>query len=533
MSRQSPNALLVFPKFNPNLFWNLQAVCDVWGVRCPAPPLGLITVAALLPSSWNLRLVNRNAEELTDADLAWADLVMTGGMLPQYEDALVVIEMCKAHGKPVVVGGPDAMLRPDAYRHADFLVLGEAEGLIDQFVYAWSAGAETGVFEIEKFQVDVTKSPTPRFDLLNLRHYLYVGVQFSRGCPFNCEFCDIIELYGRVPRAKTNEQMLTELDTLYRLGHRGNVDFVDDNLVGNKKALKRFLPALIGWQKKRGYPFRFSTQASMNLSDDAELLRMLGEANFSLIFVGIESPDTSTLISMQKKQNTRRSLADSVHRIYQGGGMAVIAGFVVGFDNETASVAEAMTDCIEATSISVCMVGLLTALPGTQLTRRLEKEGRLLPFESGQADQCTGGLNFVTLRPRREVLADFRAILQKIYHPGAYFERVRTLGRLLDRPVLPRKFSLSNEWFELKGLARLTFSMTFRRTDLRPYFWRTVFDCLRYKPRNLEAVLVKSAFYLHLGSFAQFLISDLDRKIQAIDDEAARHPRTLKVAQPA
>jgi radical SAM superfamily enzyme YgiQ (UPF0313 family) len=532
MTRKSPNALLVFPKFNPNSFWNLQAVCDIWGARCPAPPLGLITVAALLPTSWNLRLVNRNAEELTDADFAWADLVMTGGMLPQQDDALAVIEMCRKRGKPVAIGGPDAMSSPDIYRHADFLVLGEAEGLIDQFVDAWAAGAAAGVFEGVKFQADVTKSPTPRFDLLKFEHYLYVGVQFSRGCPFNCEFCDIIELYGRVPRAKTNEQMLAELDTLYRLGHRGHVDFVDDNLIGNKKALKRFLPALTAWQKERGYPFQFSTEASMNLADDAELLRMLREANFFLVFIGIESPDTATLISMQKKQNTRRSLADSVHRIYQAG-MVVIAGFIVGFDNETASVAEAMADCIEATSIPVAMVGLLTALPNTQLTRRLEKEGRLLPFLPGAGDQCSAGLNFVTLRPRRDVLADFRDVLETVYEPDAYFERVRTLGRMLDRPSLPGQFSFAETWRELKGLGRLIRCVTFRRRDLGRQFWRTVIDCLRHKPRNMEFVLAMIAFYLHLGTFAQFLIKDLDRQIQVLDDEAARQPQTLKLAVPA
>jgi len=224
MLRNATNALLVFPKFNPNSFWNLRAVCDIWGARFPAPPLGLITLAALLPASWNLRLINRNAEALCEADLAWADLVMTGGMLPQQEDSLVVIALCKSHGKPVVVGGPDAMSSPETYAYADFLVLGEAEGLIDQLVAAWSDGAKTGVFKGEKFQVDVTKSPTPRFDLLDFNHYIYVGVQFSRGCPFNCEFCDIIELYGRVPRTTTNDQMLAELDALYRLGYRGHVD---------------------------------------------------------------------------------------------------------------------------------------------------------------------------------------------------------------------------------------------------------------------------------------------------------------------
>ncbi len=518
MTRDVTNALLVFPRFNPNSFWSLQSVCDTWGARCPAPPLGLITLAALLPPSWNLRLVDRNAQELCESDLAWADLVMTGGMMPQQDDALSIIALCKRLGKPVAVGGPDAMSSPEAYANADFRVLGEAEGLIDQFVDAWSAGAESGVFEGEKFQVDVTRSPTPRFDLLDFSRYLYVGVQFSRGCPFNCEFCDIIELYGRVPRAKTNAQMLAELDALYRLGHRGHVDFVDDNLIGNKKALKRFLPALHAWQLARGYPFRFSTEASMNLADDAELLGMLRDANFFMIFVGIESPDTQTLISMQKKQNTRRSLADSVHRLYQAG-MVVVAGFIVGFDTEEASVSEAMVDCIVATSIPVCMVGLLTALPNTQLTRRLAAQGRLLPMAAGKSDQCNGGLNFVTLRPRGEVLADFRGILDSVYEPAAYFARVRRLGHLLERPRLPMRFSSRLAWRQIKGLARLIGCVTFRRPGLGGYFWGTVFDCLRHKPRNLEFVLTLVAFYLHLGTFAQVLIKDLDRQIEGLDKE--------------
>jgi radical SAM superfamily enzyme YgiQ (UPF0313 family) len=515
MTRKSPNALLVFPKFNPNSFWNLQAVCDIWGARCPAPPLGLITVAALLPPAWNLRLVNRNAEELSDADFAWADLVMTGGMLPQRDDALEIIELCRRRGKPVVIGGPDAMSSPDTYRHADFLVLGEAEGLIDQFVEAWSAGAKGGVFEGVKFQADVTASPTPRFDLLKFEHYLYVGVQFSRGCPFNCEFCDIIELYGRVPRAKTNAQMLAELDTLYRLGHRGHVDFVDDNLIGNKKALKRFLPELSAWQKAHGYPFEFSTEASMNLADDRELLMMLREANFFAIFVGIESPDPDTLVATQKKQNTRRSLADSVHRIYAAG-MYVIAGFIVGFDTERSAVADAMIDCIEATGIPMAMVGLLTALPNTQLTRRLAREGRLLPFRAG-GDQCTSGLNFIPLRPRRDVLADFRAILASIYDPAAYFARVRRLGRALDRAQHPSPIDWKIVRRELRALARVLWVMTVQRPDLRRHFWATVIDCLRYQPRNFEAVLAMSVMYLHLGAFAQVLVTDLDQQIAELD----------------
>ena len=515
----TPNVLLVFPRFNPNSFWSFQAACDFRRKRCPAPPLGLITLAALLPPAWNVRLVNRNAEELSGSDLDWADLVMTGGMLPQRPDALSLVELCHERGKPVVVGGPDATSSPEIYRSADFLVLGEAEGIIGQFVTAWSADRKQGVFQAPKFQVDVTKSPIPRFDLLKREDYLFIGVQYSRGCPFNCEFCDIIELFGRVPRTKTNEQMLAELDALYRIGHRGHVDFVDDNFIGNKKALRQFLPRLRDWQRERGYPFSFSTEASINLADDAQLLAMMRDANFFAVFVGIESPDTETLVSMQKKQNTRRSLAESVHKIY-GAGMFVLAGFIVGFDTEKSSVAESMIECIEATSIPVCSVGLLTALPNTQLTRRLERENRLLPIDIGIGDQCTGGLNFVTLRPRRDVLADLRAILEAIYQPAAYFARVRAVGRALDRPDHGIRPSLRGLLQEFGALGRLMWGMTIQRPRLGRHFWSTFIDCARNNPAGLQCVVTMVLLYLHLGPFVRYVIAELDRKIETIDRNA-------------
>ena len=515
----TPNVLMVFPKFNPHSFWNLQELCDIRGARCPAPPLGLITVAALLPPTWKIRLVNRNAEELTENDLDWADMVMTGGMLPQQADTLRLIAMCHEHGKPVVIGGPDATSSPEIYGEADFRVLGEAEGIIDQFVAAWSGGARSGTYEAAKFQVDVSKSPMPRFDLLKREHYVYIGVQFSRGCPFNCEFCDIIELYGRVPRTKSNEQMLAELDRLYEIGHRGHVDFVDDNLIGNKKSLKKFLPELVRWQQERKYPFQFSTEASMNLADDAELLQMLRAANFFAIFVGIESPDTDTLISMQKKQNTRRSLAESVHKIYAAG-MFVLAGFIIGFDTEKKSVAAGMVDCIEATSIPVCMVGLLTALPNTQLTRRLEKEGRLRPMVADDSgDQCTAGLNFVTLRSKRDILVDYRSVLNSVYQPAAYFERVRTVGRALDCPNHVIMSSFKEMRRDLAVFLRLMWRMTVTRPELRRHFWRTIVDTARHNFGALEYVITMMVFYLHLGTFAKFLIKDLDRQIALLDSE--------------
>jgi radical SAM superfamily enzyme YgiQ (UPF0313 family) len=514
------NVLMVFPRFNPNSFWSLQAVCDLYGARCLAPPLGLMTLANLLPPEWNIRLINRNAEELRESDFEWANMVMTGGMLPQRSDTLTVIDQCRTRGKPVVVGGPDAMSSPEAYGHADFLVLGEAEAIIGQFVEAWNSGARRGVFQGEKFQVDVTTSPIPRFDLIDFRHYCYIGVQFSRGCPFNCDFCDIIELYGRVPRSKSNEQMLAELQALYDAGYRGHVDFVDDNLIGNKKALKRFLPALEAWQKARRYPFRFSTEASINLADDIQLLAMMRAANFFAIFVGIESPDTDTLIAAQKKQNTRRDLAESVHKIYEAG-MFVIAGFIIGFDTEKGSVAAGMIDCIEATSIPMCMIGLLTALPGTQLTRRLEREGRILPFEEGRGDQCTGGLNFITRRPRREIFEDYRKVLETVYEPQAYFKRVRAVGRALQRPDHPLNMHPKLIRRKVRALVRIIWFMTVQKPELRRYFWQTFAETARNNLAALEFVTVLIAFYIHLGSFAQYVIGELNRKIDSIDREPA------------
>ena len=514
VSMAAPKVLMVFPRFNPNSFWSLQAACDAWGAKCPAPPLGMTTLAALLPPDWNIKLVNRNAENLMPEDVDWADMVMTGGMLPQQNDTLHLIERCQARGKPVVIGGPDPTSSPDIYGHADFLVLGEAEGIIQEFVEAWNAGERRGRYEAEKFQVDVTKSPIPRFDLLNFNHYLYVGVQFSRGCPFNCEFCDIIELYGRVPRSKTNAQMLAELQTLYDMGYRGHVDFVDDNLIGNKKALKIFLPALRAWQEERGYPFQFSTEASMNLADDDQLLAMMKAANFFAIFVGIESPDTDTLVATQKKQNTRRNLAGSVHKIYSAG-MFVVAGFIVGFDTEKGSIAAGMIDCIEATNIPVCMIGLLTALPNTQLTRRLHAEERLLPLNFDHGDQCLAGLNFVTLRARREILTDYKTVLLAVYEPSTYFLRVRAVARALRRPSFPVKFNAKKALRDLNGILRLMWSMTVRYPDLRRHFWKTLASTACHNPGALKSIVPLMAFYLHLGAFAQQLVRELDKQIVA------------------
>jgi radical SAM superfamily enzyme YgiQ (UPF0313 family) len=524
--------LFVYPRFEADTFWSFKRTSEVFGAKHPASPLGLITVAALLPQAWSIRLLNRNTEELADDDLDWADVIFTGGMLPQGGDILDIVDLCRERGKPVVVGGPGVTSSPQLYRTADFQILGEAEGVIDKFVEAWESGARQGVFEAEKFQVDVTKSPTPRFDLLKFDDYLHIGVQFSRGCPFTCEFCDIIELYGRVPRAKTNAQMLAELDELYRLGYRGHVDFVDDNLIGNKKAVKAFLPDLAKWLEAHDYPFEFTTEASLNLADDAELLALLNKANFVGVFVGIESPDTATLIAMRKKQNTKRSIAQSIHKIYAAG-LFVHAGFIVGFDSEKESMADAMVELIEDAAIPICMVGLLYALPTTQLSRRLESAGRLHPHvqreEVRSADQCTMGLNFDTLRPRQDILADYVSVLKRIYDPEAFAGRLKRFASLLHNA---RRKQQTRTQHSRRGLGRLEMlhRIMVKLPEPRDLFRRTLSECFASNPDSTSRIVLLMALYLDVGTFSEDVIARTESMIAALGQN--REPsRTNEWAQ--
>lgn len=475
----------------------------------------------MLPPAWRIGLINANCEPLTDAAIRAADLVMTGGMLPQEPDCLDIIERCRALGTPVCVGGPAPTSTPEVYHRADFVVAGEAEGILPDFVAAWERGERRGRFTAAKFTADVTTSPIPRFDLLTFRHYLYIGVQFSRGCPFTCEFCDIIELYGRSPRTKTAPQMLAELERLYALGYRGHVDFVDDNLIGNKKAIKLFLPHLIAWQEAHGYPFKFSTEASLNLADDDELLELMRRANFFALFTGIETPDEATLIQTQKKQNTRRSIAESVHKLY-GAGMFVTAGFIVGFDSEKDSITRAMATCIADTGIPIAMVGLLFALPNTQLSRRLRREGRLYAnyaeTTADQGDQCTQGLNFVTLRPQRDVLADYRGVLEQVYAPEAFFARVREVGRRLDRPrFAAQRIRWGAVAKDLASLTRIMGRITLRRPDLAKHAWRVFAETARRNPAALEAVVTNIVIYLHVYPFSRYVMREIDARLAALD----------------
>ncbi|MCK9995757.1 MAG: B12-binding domain-containing radical SAM protein [Candidatus Krumholzibacteria bacterium] len=517
MSTNTTNVLMVFPRFSPNSFWNYWETCAVAGKKYSAAPLGMITVAALLPSEWPVRLVDRNIEELHDGDLDWADMVMIGNMMPQQEDAKRVIALAHARNKPVVLGGPDVSCSPEIFEEVEFRLLGEVEEIMSDFLAAWRRGDKRGLFTAKTFP-DIHKSPVPRFDLLKFQHYMHVGVQYSRGCPFNCEFCNVIELNGRVPRLKTTEQVLRELDALHALGYRGHVDVVDDNFIGNPKTVRPFLERLGDWNEAKGRPFAFSAEASLNLADSDETLALMRQAGFFAVFVGIETPDPETLVSVNKKQNTGRDLKESIHKIYQAG-IFVNAGFIIGFDAEKDSVAEAMIHCIEDMAIPVCMVGLLYALPNTQLSRRLQQEGRLHPEtcavgSEDMACQCTAGLNYETLRPREKILEDYRAVLKSIYHPTNYFGRVRRAARILEprpdrlRNVIPGLGS------DLRSFARISWRLGVRDREVRGAYWKALGDCIRHNPSALKLVVSFAALYLHLWPFTRYMDDQLRGKVE-------------------
>ncbi|MBS3763881.1 MAG: B12-binding domain-containing radical SAM protein [Planctomycetes bacterium] len=515
-------ALLLHPRISSRGFWNYRAVCRLLGAEYPASPLGLITMAALLPAEWDLRLIDLNTAPLSDRDIDWADLVFMGAMLPQQSRLLDLVDRVHSRGKKVVVGGPDPTSQPEVYESADYLVLGEAERSLAPFLNDLAKGVPAGTYE-PNGRPSMSETPVPRFDLLDLDNYLMVGVQFCRGCPFNCEFCDIIELYGRKPRTKSPRQIVAELEALHALGYRGHVDFVDDNFIGHKKQAKEILRAVKEWSAEHDHPFFFSTEASINLADDDELLALMQELDFRYVFVGIESADERVLASAQKQQNLNRDMVADLKKI-QRHGIVVNGGFILGFDQESRACADGMIDVIERGNIVMAMVGLLFALPNTQLRRRLQREGRLLDVSTtvsqdvekgeNQIDQTTSGLNFITKRPKAEVLEDFLRVIDETYSTKNYFDRCLRLSKNLE--INPR---FKPNWRTKLGYARAFLKLTVR-LGLRPstcyYFWRNLFAVLLTNPAAAETVVNLMAMYLHFGSQAKFLIRRTEEKIRKL-----------------
>jgi radical SAM superfamily enzyme YgiQ (UPF0313 family) len=419
------NALLIYPEW-PDTYWSFRHALPFQGKSSAYPPLGLLTIAALLPANWGKRLVDTNVRGLADSDLAWADVALVSAMLVQKESLLVILDRCRSRGLRTVVGGPIANGFGELHCYSDHVVIGEAEELIAPL----AEDLERGIAKPQYTAAGMPSldcSPLPDLSLISTRHYSSMAIQYSRGCPFNCEFCDIIEIYGRKPRTKSVAQVLAELEQLHRHKWRGSVFLVDDNFIGNKKSVKQLLPAVAEWNDRHHRPFSFFTEASVNLADDPELLAMMKNAGFIRVFLGIETPIEASLMEARKLQNTHRSLLDSV-RCIQEHGIEVMAGFIVGFDSDPEDVFDRQVEFIQESAIPIAMVGLLQALPGTQLYRRLGREGRLVSDANGNNIDCK--LSFIPTMSAQRLLAGYRSILKRIYAPEAYYDRVR---HFLDR----------------------------------------------------------------------------------------------------
>jgi radical SAM superfamily enzyme YgiQ (UPF0313 family) len=448
--------LLVSPRI-PTTYWSYKYALPFVRKKALLPPLGLLTVAGMLPEDYELRLIDMNVEALRREDIEWADMVFLSAMIVQQKSFEQVVALCRECATPVVAGGPYPTSSFQTIEGVDHFVLDEAECTLPEFLQDCERGEARHVYRAEG-KPDLDLTPLPRFDLVDVNLYESMPLQFSRGCPFDCEFCDIIELFGRKPRTKDPRQFMREVDHLYTTGFRGSLFIVDDNFVGNKNKAKKLLPPLAAWQKAHGYPFSVSTEASITLAQDEELLDLMVAAGFTMVFIGIETPDAKTLAMTHKTQNLREDVLSSVARIQQRG-IEVSGGFIVGFDGETEDIFERQKEFIQKAGIPTAMVGLLIALPHTQLYRRLKKEGRILAETHGN-NTHDFDLNFVPYMPRQKLLSGYKWLLNQVYSPRNYFERSLTMIKRFAAGELER-ISRSVRLRDILALLRSLFRQGF------------------------------------------------------------------------
>ncbi len=478
--------LLLSPEF-PDTFWSFSHALKFIRKSAAYPPLGLLTIAAMLPRDWEKRLVDLNIRRLEEEDLRWADLVMLSAMVVQRDSAQRVIDRCRAAGVPVAAGGPLFTTEPRRFAEVDHLVLNEAELTLPEFLADWANGRAKRVYTSRAF-ADLRETPVPLWELAELKRYAAMSIQYSRGCPYQCEFCSVTALLGHRPRVKSADQVLAELDALYAKGWRASVFFVDDNFIGNTRRLKdELLPALIHWQERRRR-LPFFTEASINLADDPELMGMMVAAGFEMVFLGIETPHEASLQETRKQQNRQRDLLGDIRRL-QRAGLEVQGGFIVGFDSDPPGIFQRQIDFIQDSGIVTAMVGLLQAPAGTRLHERLSREGRLVGDSSGNNVSAT--TNFVPAMGHERLQAGYREILRNIYAPRHFYRRLRTFLREYRLPAFRAKLDLQHRM----AFFRAVYHLGIRGRERLPY-WKTVLWTLCTRPRLLP-VAVTLAIYGH------------------------------------
>jgi len=482
-------ALLIYPEF-PDTFWSFRYALKFIHRKASSPPLGLLTIAAMLPEAWEKRLIDMNVESLTDEDVKKSDLVFVSAMSVQKESVKGVIERCKAAGVRIVAGGPLFTTEYEAFNDVDHLVLNEAEITLPHFLEDLQNGVAGRFYSTDQW-ADIQHTVIPLWRLINKKHYASINIQYSRGCPFNCEFCDITLLCGRTPRTKTKDQIIRELESVYASGFRGQVFFVDDNFIGNKKKLKEeILPAIIKWMDEKKHPFTFNTQASIELADHADLLAMMVSAGFDVVFVGIETPHEQSLAECSKFQNRGRDLLASI-RIIQKAGLEVQGGFIVGFDSDPLSIFDTQIRFIQKSGVVTAMVGILNALPRTQLYERLKKEQRLLKETSGNnTDFAT---NFITTMDYDLLVSGYQRVLSTLYSPKHYYARIRTF---LSEYMPPRKKLFHFRFNYLSAFIRSIIVLGIIGKE-RFHYWRLLIWTIFTRPRLLPQAVTLSIYGFH------------------------------------
>lgn len=487
--------LLIYPEY-PDTFWGFSHALKFVGKKAPFPPLGLLTVAAMLPGSWEKQVIDLNVQKLDDRKFMWADYVFISAMTIQRQSVNDILARCRQMGVKTVVGGPLFTTAPADFDEADHLILGEAEISLPAFLKDLMNGCARHIYSSDGF-AELKKTPVPLWELIDSRKYGAMNIQYSRGCPFDCEFCDITQLFGRKPRSKSSEQLVLELDALYQSGWRGGVFFVDDNFIGDKRKLKNeTLPAIIDWAKKHNYPYDFYTEASIDLADDSELMALMVKGGFEEVFIGIETPHDKGHDESGKTQNRNRNLLDSVKKI-QLAGLQVQAGFIVGFDSDPPSIFEQQIAFIQESGIVTAMVGMLTALSGTKLYQRLEREGRLLGNTSG--NNTAVSLNFIPNMKPEALINGYRSILTNIYAPRHYYQRVTTF--LKDyQPQSLRPFRIKSGY--IGGFFK---SMLFLGVigKERIYFWKLFFWSLVTRPRLFTLAITFAIYGYHFRKITE------------------------------